>query len=59
MAIKQMEDSNTDRVFCPRCGQEAVIIDGKTVKWLNCINQKCKFKKLMEKRDDTIKVKSL
>lgn len=57
MAIKQMEDKTTDRVFCPRCGQEAIIIDGKTVKWLNC--PKCKFKKLMEKHDDTIRVKSI
>lgn len=58
MAIKQLEPSKKDdRVFCPRCGEEAIIIDGKIVKWLTC--PKCKFKKLMEKEDDGIKVTSL
>ena len=58
MAIKQLEPpKKDDRVFCPRCGEEAIIIDGRFVKWLTC--PKCKFKKLMEKEDEGIKVTSL
>jgi len=58
MALKQLGPSeNKDRALCPRCGEEAIVIDGRTVKWLNC--PKCKFKKLIEKEDEGIKVTSL
>jgi ribosomal protein S27AE len=58
MALKQLGPSDkNDRTFCPRCGEEAIIIDGRTVKWLTC--PKCKFKKLMEKEDEGVKVTSL
>jgi hypothetical protein len=58
MALKQVEPARkSDTVNCPRCGAEAIIIDGMTVQWLNC--PKCKFKKLMEKQDEGIKVTSI
>jgi len=58
MALKQLGTSDKkDRVPCPRCGEEAIVIDGRTVKWLTC--PKCKFKKLIEKEDEGIKVTSL
>jgi hypothetical protein len=58
MALKQLEPpKESDRVKCPRCGEEAIIIDGRFVRWLTC--PKCKFKKLMEKKDKGIKVTPL
>jgi ssDNA-binding Zn-finger/Zn-ribbon topoisomerase 1 len=61
MALKQIKSSKkeTDMKRCPKCGEEAIIIDGRFVRWLNCPN--CKFKKLLEKEDETtnIKVKDL
>ena len=58
MALRQISPpEKSDRVPCPRCGEEAIIIDGKTVRWLTC--PKCKFKKLMEKEDEGVKVTSL
>jgi len=58
MALKQINPEPTKKNPCPRCGQEALIIEGKFVRWLTCINPKCRFKKLMEK-EDNIKVVSL
>jgi ssDNA-binding Zn-finger/Zn-ribbon topoisomerase 1 len=56
MALKQISPPpESDRIRCPRCGEEAIIIDGRFVRWLNC--PKCKFKKLLEKEDETTKVK--
>ncbi len=58
MAMKQIDSSEkSDTVSCPRCGEEAIIIDGRFVKWLTC--PKCKFKKLMAKKDNDIRVTSL
>lgn len=58
MALKQLGPSDkNNRTFCPRCGEEAIIIDGRTVKWLTC--PKCKFKKLMEKEDEGVRVTNL
>jgi len=56
MALKQISPPpESDRTRCPRCGEEAIIIDGRFVRWLTC--PKCKFKKLLEKEDETTKVK--
>lgn len=58
MALKQIDSKGkSDTVPCPRCGEAAIVIDGRFVKWLTC--PKCKFKKLIEKKDDGIKVTSL
>ncbi|NIM47013.1 MAG: hypothetical protein GTN40_02530 [Candidatus Aenigmarchaeota archaeon] len=58
MALKQIEPpKESDRVPCPRCGEDAIIIDGRFVTWLTC--PKCKFKKLMEKKDKGIRVTPL
>jgi len=54
MALKQIQDKSDDIMTCPRCGGEAVVIDGKIVKWLTCT--KCKFKKVLEQNKDDIKV---
>jgi hypothetical protein len=57
MALKQISSSNkeSDTERCPRCGEQAIIIDARFVRWLNCPS--CKFKKLIEKRDTTTDVK--
>jgi ssDNA-binding Zn-finger/Zn-ribbon topoisomerase 1 len=56
MALKQIENKKqSDTTRCPRCGEEAILIDGRIVRWLNCPN--CKFKKLLEKEDTTTNVK--
>ncbi|MBU3896970.1 MAG: hypothetical protein KJ697_03510 [Nanoarchaeota archaeon] len=58
MALKQIErDRRSDTTNCPRCGGEAVFIDGKIIQWLTCT--KCKFKKVVEKAEEKIKVISL
>jgi predicted RNA-binding Zn-ribbon protein involved in translation (DUF1610 family) len=58
MALKQIEPKGkSDMVPCPRCGEEAIVIDGRFVKWLTC--PKCKFKKLMEKEDEGVKITPL
>lgn len=54
MALKQIS-SKDDIKRCPRCGGEAIIIDGRLVRWLNCPS--CKFKKIIEKEDTTTNVK--
>ncbi|MDD5416584.1 MAG: hypothetical protein PHU12_01260 [Candidatus Aenigmarchaeota archaeon] len=55
MALKQVGKSrSSDITNCPRCGGEAVFIDGKTIKWLTCT--KCKFKKVMEKEQENVQV---
>ena len=56
MALKQIapkKERDTQR--CPRCGEEAIIIDGRFVRWLNCPS--CKFKKLIEKEDETTNIR--
>ena len=57
MAMKQTKVSSKDREICPRCGAEALIINARTIKWLTC--PKCKFKKLLEKKPEPIKVTPL
>ena len=57
MALKQIDSKSKDRTNCPRCGGEAVFIEAKTVRWLTCT--KCKFKKLMEREVEPIKVTPL
>ena len=54
MAIKQIEPRSDDRMNCPRCGGEAIIIEGKIIKWLTCT--KCKFKKVLEQNKQDIKL---
>ncbi|MBN2203188.1 MAG: hypothetical protein JW700_03310 [Candidatus Aenigmarchaeota archaeon] len=56
MALKQMEEKgDEDKVNCPQCGQKALLIEARFIRWLTCPN--CKFKKLIEKKDDSTKVK--
>jgi len=56
MALKQIDNKKqSDMKRCPRCGEDAIIIDGRFVRWLNCPS--CKFKKLLEKEDETTNVK--
>jgi len=56
MALKQISPApDSDRPRCPRCGEEAIYIDGRFVRWLTC--PKCKFKKLLEKEDEVTKIK--
>lgn len=52
MALKQIQNKSDDIVRCPRCGGEAVIIDGRIIKWLTCT--KCKFKKVLEQKPQDI-----
>lgn len=56
MAVKQMaQKGDEDKVTCPKCGEKALIIDGRFIKWLTCPN--CKYKKLLEKQDEAKKVR--
>jgi ssDNA-binding Zn-finger/Zn-ribbon topoisomerase 1 len=57
MALKQIASSkkDSDTKKCPKCGGDAIIIDGRIVRWLNCPS--CKFKKLIQKDDTTNDVK--
>ena len=56
MAIKQIAPPpEGDKISCPKCGEEAIYIDGRFVRWLKCPN--CKFTKLMKKDDETREVK--
>jgi DNA-directed RNA polymerase subunit RPC12/RpoP len=59
MAVRQIAPSeeSKDRIRCPKCGEEALIIDSKLVQWITCPS--CKFKKLVKKRDKGIKVTPL
>jgi len=63
MAIKQISKAKKKEeiTLCPRCGEEALMIDveGMFVRWLTC--PKCKFKKLVKKEEEIkpIKVVSL
>ncbi len=55
MALKQLDKNQSkDIMKCPRCGGEAVVIDGRIIKWLTCT--KCKFKKVLEKKEESIKI---
>jgi len=54
MALKQINPPSNDIKRCPRCGGEAVIIDGRIIKWFNCT--KCKFKKVMENKKEDIQI---
>lgn len=56
MALKQIEPEkqSKDRIRCPQCGEQALIIDSKLVRWITC--PKCKFKKLVRQKDEGIKV---
>jgi len=42
---------------CPRCSNKLLTIDGSFIKWLTC--PKCKYKKLVEKKSNGIKITSL
>lgn len=56
MAVKQMvPKGDEDKINCPKCGEKALIIEGRFIRWLTCPN--CKYKKLLEKRDDAQKVR--
>ena len=56
MAVKQMaQKGDEDKINCPKCGEKALIIDGRTIKWLTCPN--CKYKKLIKKEEDTQRVR--
>ena len=56
MALKQITPpKEEDKLVCPRCGEEALIIDGRFIRWLTCPS--CKFKKLIKKEDEKTKVK--
>ena len=56
MAVKQMKGKGEDeKINCPKCGQEALIIDGRFIKWLTCPS--CKYKKLIQKEEETQKVR--
>ena len=58
MALKQISPApKCDSTRCPRCGEEALFIEGRFVRWLKC--PKCKFTKLLEKKDEGIKVTPL
>jgi len=60
MAIRQIppfKEKSKDRTRCPKCGEEALIIDSKLVQWITC--PKCKFKKLVKKEDKGIVVRPL
>jgi ssDNA-binding Zn-finger/Zn-ribbon topoisomerase 1 len=61
MALKQISNSkkDSDTKRCPKCGEEAIIIDGRFVRWLNCPS--CKYKKLLQKEDtlNDVKVKEV
>ncbi len=57
MALKQIENKSKDIEKCPRCGEDAVIIDGRIIKWLTCT--KCKFKKVLEQKKPDISIVSL
>ena len=56
MAHKQITQKS-DTVNGPRCGGEAVIIDGHMIQWLTCT--KCKFKKVLEKIKEDIRITPL
>jgi DNA-directed RNA polymerase subunit RPC12/RpoP len=56
MAVKQMTPKgDEDKVTCPKCGEKALIIDGRFIKWLTCPS--CKYKKLIKKEDEAKKVR--
>jgi len=60
MAVRQIpptKEQSKDRTRCPKCGEEALIIDSKLVQWITC--PKCKFKKLVKKKDKGIVVRPL
>ena len=57
MALKQIERKSKDIMKCPRCGGEAVVIDGRIIKWLTCT--KCKFKKVLEQKKQDIVITPL
>lgn len=53
MAFRQIDKKDIkDTTNCPRCGGEAIFIDGKMIKWLTCT--KCKYKKVIEKEEEPI-----
>jgi len=60
MALKQISPppkEDEGKVKCPKCGEEALIIEGKYVRWITCPS--CKFKTLVEKKDRGIKITPL
>ncbi len=54
MALKNIDKRTTDTMRCPRCNGEAVVIDGKMIKWLTCT--KCKFKTVLEQTKQDIRI---
>ena len=57
MALKNLPKRIDDMNKCPRCGGDAVIIDGKIIKWFTCTN--CKFKKVLEQKKQDIVITPL
>jgi len=56
MAVKQITPKgDEDKINCPKCGERALIIEGRFIRWLTCPN--CKFKKLLKKEDETKRVR--
>lgn len=56
MAWKSVVEKEEHARICPKCRQNLITIDGKFIKWLTCINPACKFKKLLEKEREVVKV---
>ncbi|MFH0928916.1 MAG: hypothetical protein V1818_01005 [Candidatus Aenigmatarchaeota archaeon] len=56
MALKQIKDKgDDDKVTCPKCGEKALLIEARFIRWLTCPS--CKFRKLIAKEDDSTKVR--
>ena len=51
MATKQIvPKGDEEKITCPKCGEKALIIEGRFIRWLTCPS--CKYKKLLQKEDD-------
>lgn len=56
MAVKQLDNREDENVIsCPKCGERALLINARFIRWLTCPS--CKFRKLIEKEDENTKVK--
>jgi len=54
MAWKAVVKKEDEPKICPKCKHELITIDGTFIRWLTCT--KCKFKKLLEKEREVVKV---
>ena len=57
MAWKTVLEKEDEPKICPQCRHRLLIIEGRIVKWLTCTN--CKFKKLVEREKEVIRVVSI